>query len=175
MILKLKRTPGIYLVGFMCCGKSVVGSELAARLGWKFCDLDSEIEAEQGTTISSIFETSGEEEFRRLETEAIGKRVLMIQAGAPTVVALGGGAFTRQQNYDLLENNGITVWLDCPLPLIKRRLEGSTNRPLARDPIKFELLYWTRRESYARADYRIDISGDDPSDAVNAVLALPLF
>jgi shikimate kinase len=175
MILKLKRTPGIYLVGFMGCGKSVVGSELARRLGWSFFDIDSEIEAQQGVTISSIFDTRGEEVFRRMETEAIRKHIQMIQSGAPTVVALGGGAFTRQQNYDLLENNGITIWLDCPLPLIKKRLEGSTDRPLARDPSKFELLYWTRRESYARADYRIDISGDDPSDAVGAVLALPLF
>jgi shikimate kinase len=175
MILKLKRTPGIYLVGFMGCGKSVVGIELAARLGWVFCDIDSEIEAEQGVTISSIFETRGEEAFRTMETETIRRRVRMIQSGEPAVVALGGGAFTRQQNCDLLENNGITIWLDCPLPLIKKRIEGSTHRPLARDPNKFDLLYWTRRESYAHADYRIDISSDNPSDAVTAILALPLF
>jgi shikimate kinase len=175
MILKLKRTPGIYLVGFMGCGKSVVGRELAGRLGWAFCDIDSDIEAEQGITIAAIFDTRGEEAFRQMETEAIRKRVQSIESGAPAVVALGGGAFTRQQNYDLLEDNGITVWLDCPLPLIKKRIEGSTGRPLARDPGKFEVLYWARRESYARADYRIDISGDDPSEAVNAILALPLF
>ncbi len=175
MILKLKRTPGIYLVGFMGCGKSVVGAQLAARLGWKFCDIDSEIESEQGATINSIFDLHGEEEFRRLETEAIRKRVRLIQNGTPMVLALGGGAFTREQNYELLEDNGVTIWLDCPLSLIKERLEGSTNRPLARDPKKFELLYWARRESYGRADYRIDVSGNDPSIAVDAVLALPLF
>ena len=175
MILKLKRTPGIYLVGFMGCGKSVVGSRLAGRLAWTFCDIDSDIESERGATISSIFEVSGEEEFRRLETEAIQKRVRLVQAGTPMVVALGGGAFLRDENYELLQSNGVTVWLDCPLPLIRRRLEGSTNRPLARDPDKFELLYWSRREGYARADYRVDISGDDPSTAVNDILELPLF
>ncbi len=175
MILKLKRTPGIYLVGFMGCGKSVVGAQLAERLGWTFCDIDSDIESERGITINEIFDAFGEEEFRRLETEAIRRRVHMIQSGAPLVVALGGGAFVRQQNYELVENNGVTVWLDCPLPLIRHRLEGSSHRPLARDPKKFELLYWTRRESYALADYCIDIHDDDPTAAVKAVLELPIF
>ena len=34
MILKLKRTPGLYLVGFMGCGKTTVGPMVAdgARL-----------------------------------------------------------------------------------------------------------------------------------------------
>ena len=91
------------------------------------------------------------------------------------MVALGGGAFSQPQNYELIENNGVTIWLDCPLPLIRRRLEACTNRPLARDPGKFEVLYYTRRESYARADYRIDITGDDPGVAVDQVLKLPLF
>ncbi len=175
MILKLKRTPGIYLVGFMGCGKSVVGAQLAERLGWSFCDIDSDIESRQGVTINEIFDVFGEDEFRRLETETIATRVRMIQSGTPMVLALGGGAFVRQQNYELIENNGVTVWLDCPLPLVRRRLEGSSTRPLARDPKKFELLYWTRRESYAMADYRIDIHDDDPIAAVNAVLELPIF
>ena len=44
VILKLKRTPGIYLVGFMGCGKSTVGHALSEHLGWPFVDLDQEIE-----------------------------------------------------------------------------------------------------------------------------------
>ena len=43
MILKLKRTPAIYLVGFMGSGKSTVGRALAGELGWTFVDLDGEI------------------------------------------------------------------------------------------------------------------------------------
>ena len=175
MILKLKRTPGIYLVGFMGCGKSVVGAQLAQKLGWTFCDIDADIESQSGITINEIFDTRGEDEFRRLETEAITRRVHVVQSGTPLVVALGGGAFVRQQNYDLVENNGVTVWLDCPLPLIRRRLQGSATRPLARDPQRFELLYWTRRESYALADYRVEIHNDDPLAAVTAVLELPIF
>ena len=67
MILKLKRTPGIYLVGFMGSGKSTIGWRLADELGWRFIDLDEEIEAAQGRPISDIFDQDGEDLFRRLE------------------------------------------------------------------------------------------------------------
>jgi len=59
MNLKLKRTPGIYLVGFMGSGKSTIGRLLAHRLGWSFFDTDQEIEASEGTTIAEIFEGRG--------------------------------------------------------------------------------------------------------------------
>ncbi len=76
MILKLKQTPGIYLVGFMGCGKSTVGSALADELGWSFFDLDQEIEKAAGASVAEIFDQRGESEFRTLETEALKKRVL---------------------------------------------------------------------------------------------------
>ena len=68
MILKLKRTPGIYVVGFMASGKSTVGRHLAHRLGWNFFDTDEEIEAAEKMTIAEIFTTRGEAEFRRIES-----------------------------------------------------------------------------------------------------------
>jgi shikimate kinase len=175
MILKLKRTPGIFLVGFMGSGKTVVGGLLAQRLGWAFADIDSDIERERNTTINDIFDTLGEEEFREIESETIRKRVHVIQSGKPIVLALGGGAFAQSQNLEVIENNGVSIWLDCPLALIRRRLDGCTDRPLARDPRKFDFLYYSRRESYARADYHIEVSSDDAGLAVEAILSLPLF
>ena len=67
MNVKLKRTPGIYLVGFMGSGKSTIGRLLAHRLGWSFFDMDHEIEAAERSTVREIFETRGEPEFRRIE------------------------------------------------------------------------------------------------------------
>ncbi|HTT62518.1 MAG TPA: shikimate kinase [Bryobacteraceae bacterium] len=175
MILKLKGTPGIYLVGFMGSGKSTIGRVLADCLGWHFVDLDDEIEAAEGLSILEIFETRGEAEFRRLEREKMRERVRAIERGWPTVLALGGGAIVQPENYELVENNGVVIWLDCPFETIRRRLGTASNRPLARDPVTFAQLYEARRESYARADYRIPIESDDPADAVEAVLHLPLF
>ena len=59
MNLKLKRTPGIYVVGFMASGKSTVGRHLAHRLGWDFYDTDHEIESAENATIAEIFNTRG--------------------------------------------------------------------------------------------------------------------
>jgi shikimate kinase len=175
MILRLKNTPAIYLVGFMASGKTTIGRLLAERLGWRFVDLDDDIEAAQKMKISQIFDTRGEEEFRRAEHAAMRARVREIECGTPTVMALGGGAFVQPDNYALLEDNGVTIWLDCPFETIKRRVEQATHRPLARDPATFALLYGARREAYARADYRIPIESDDPAAVVEAVMRLPLF
>lgn len=175
MILKLKRTPGIYLVGFMGSGKTTVGRDLAWELGWTFADIDEEIETTQGITIAQIFDTHGEAEFRRIETEAIRRHVKLIERGRPSVVALGGGAFAQDINVAMLENNGISIWLDCPLDIVRARVAQAANRPLARDPEKLELLYVERKPAYARSDYRIEVTGDDPAAVVTSILKLPIF
>lgn len=175
MILKLKRTPGIYIVGFMGSGKSTVGRILGDRLGWRFIDVDEEIEIQHNITIPKLFERLGEPEFRRIEAEAIRTRIRKVQAGHPTVMSLGGGAFTFEENIDLLLNNGIVVWLDTSFPIVKRRVEGCTHRPLARDPVHFERLFTERRPFYSRADYRIEVDVDDSHHAVEQILKLPLF
>ncbi len=175
MILKLARTPGIYLVGFMGSGKSTVGRLLAERLGWEFVDLDADIEAQQHSTIAEIFARQGEERFRQIEREALRRRVRGIQRGQATVLALGGGAFAQPDNCELLADNGVTIWLDCTLETARRRVEQDSNRPLARDPQKFDQLYQERRAHYARADYRIEVAGDDPEAVVEAILQLPIF
>jgi shikimate kinase len=175
MILKLKRTPGIYLTGFMASGKTTIGRLLAERLGWHFADLDEEIEAQQGTSIAEVFDTCGEPEFRRIETEAIRAHVRLIERGRATVVAMGGGAFVQPANFELVENQGITIWLDCPFEIVQRRVAAASHRPLARDMENLEALYSARHAAYARADFRIPIESDDPSVAVEAILHLPLF
>ena len=175
MNLELKCTPGIYVVGFMASGKSTVGRLLAQRLGWSFVDIDDEIEAAEGTAIAEIFETCGEAEFRRIETAIIHRHVHRIGQGKPAVVALGGGAFAEPANRALLENNGVTVWLDCPFELVERRVALASHRPLARDPRQFAVLYHARREAYALAHVRVPIESDDPAGVVEAILTHPLI
>jgi shikimate kinase len=175
MILKLKITPAIYLVGFMGCGKSSVGRALADELGWSFIDLDEDIEKCADAPVAHIFDTQGEANFRALETEALNKRVQIARSGQPQVISLGGGAFTIEQHVELVLNHGVTVWLDAPLDVIKRRIAQETHRPLARDPVRMKELFEQRRRAYARADYRIETGEDDPAAIVSRILALPLF
>jgi shikimate kinase len=175
MVLKLKRTPGIYLVGFMGCGKSTVGRALADEIGWNFVDLDEEIERQRGETISGIFERDGEAAFREIESGVLREKIKLVDRGRPHVIALGGGAFVSDANVKLLSNSGVTVWLDCPFETIQRRVACENHRPLARDPEKFRSLFETRRACYERAEYRIEIRDDDANAAVRAILALSLL
>jgi len=175
MILKLKRTPGLYLVGFMASGKTTIGRLLADELGWSFADLDEDIVVAEGAAIADLFDTFGEEEFRERELLALRKRVSQIERGKPMVLALGGGTFVPERNQELLIENGITIWLDCPFDRVSARIEGSNHRPLARDPVKFKRLYEDRRGAYAKAEYRIEIQDDDAARVVAAILKLPVF
>src|SRR4051812_2227182 len=102
MHIKLKRTPGIYLTGFMGSGKSTVGRMLADRLGWDFIDLDEHIQAREHMTVAAIFAERGEACFREIETAEIRSCLRKIECGIPAVVSLGGGAFVQPGNYELL-------------------------------------------------------------------------
>lgn len=175
MILKLKQTPGIYLVGFMGCGKSTVGSALADQLGWSFFDLDQEIEKAADQSVTEIFERDGESGFRAKESAALQKLVRGVRMGRPQVIAMGGGAFTIQDNFELATNHGVTIWLDAPIEVIEQRIAEETHRPLARDPARLRALYEDRRAAYARAHYRIETFDHDAGSIVARILDLPLF
>jgi shikimate kinase len=175
MTLKLKRTPGLYLVGFMASGKSTIGRALAEEIGWPFIDIDREIEAHAGKRITEIFTETGEAAFRELESLILKSHVAHIELGQPRVIALGGGAFIQDQNWRMIANNGITLWLDCPLEIVRRRLGDDNTRPLAANRNGLGQLFEDRRPLYARADYRVDVDTDHVHEIVKRILALPLF
>jgi len=162
----------------MAAGKSTIGRHLAHRLGWNFFDTDAEIENAEQTTIAEIFASRGEPEFRRIEERIIQQHVRWIERGRPAVLALGGGAFAQPANRQLLENNGITLWLDCPFDVVQRRVAHAVQagiRPLAQDPERFAALYRERRDLYAQANVRIAIASDDPEAVVDAIMAASFF
>ena len=89
-------------------GKSTVAACLAEALDRIALDSDAEIEEKNGATCAQLIEKHGEAEFRKLESEAIAE--LGKRSGA--VIATGGGCVTREENYDLLHQNGIIFWLE---------------------------------------------------------------
>jgi len=175
MNLRLKRTPGIYVVGFAASGKSTIGRLLAHRLGWSFFDLDHEIEHAENSTMAEIFDTRGQAEFRRIEAHILEQHVRWIERGRPAVLALGDAAFAEPRNRELVLGNGIAVWLDCPFGVVERRVTEASHRPLDREAAKFATLFQARREAYALADVRIVIESDDPAPAVEAILGHPIL
>ena len=175
MTLKLKRTPGLYLVGFMASGKSTIGRALADHIGWPFVDIDTEIESHAGKRITDIFSEVGEPAFRDLETAVLRSHISHVEIGQPRVMALGGGAFIQDRNWQMIANSGITVWLDCPLEIVRRRLGDDTSRPLAANRNGLGQLFDDRRPLYARADYRVNVDTDHVHEIVQRILSFPLF
>lgn len=112
----------IVLIGMPGSGKTVIGSALGILTGRRVIDTDDEIVKAAGRPILQIFAQSGEDAFRKLETEAITK------AGAERGVILvtGGGAVTRQANLEPLKSNGRIYQICRPTAELSR--EG---RPLS--------------------------------------------
>lgn len=176
MTLKLKRTPGLYLVGFMCSGKTTVGRAVAEELGWRFSDLDEEIEREHGVSVADLFRDHGESVFREIESKALRHRVATIESGNPCVLALGGGAFAQPRNWEIVGNNGVSVWLKCPLEVVRRRMgEVDATRPLSADRERMQQLFLERQAYYERADFCVDAGVDQPEEVMRQILGLPIF
>jgi len=171
---KLKATPGIYLVGYMGCGKSRVGRLLAEREGWGFVDLDAESEQAAGKSIAAIFADDGEERFRDLEFEALERQTGLIRAGGARVVALGGGAFAFERNRERVDECGVSIWLEVPVEKLWSRVAEESHRPLAKSRAAFESRYAEREPLYKRADFRIQ-ADTAPETAVERILALKLL
>ena len=129
--LPLQKKRSIVLVGLMGVGKSSIGKALAKRLHLPFVDSDAVIESNAGKTISEIFDTHGEEWFRRREYETI--RDLL--AGEALVLATGGGAFEDARIRACTRQYGISIWLQAPLKTLAERLarRGFERRPLLRE------------------------------------------
>lgn len=166
----------VVLTGFMGSGKSTVGRLLAARLGWKFLDLDRHLEARAGLSVPEIFARHGERHFRRLESSALASAL-----GKPnTVLALGGGTPETLTNRLLLEQTPgtVTIFLDAPFPtLFDRCVLQEISRPVLADPALAQVRFLQRQPLYRRlAKHTIDTSSSDPAETVEAVfLALTLF
>ncbi len=169
----------IYLTGFMGCGKSTLGPIAANVMGRTFFDLDQEIVARAGRLIPDIFDREGEAGFRAREAEALQE----VGTDAPSVVALGGGAFVQESNARWLLQNGLVVYLRLPTAVLAERLIHSpTPRPLLFDSegnrlqddalrAKVHALVAERQPYYRRAHLTIEV-GDVPiGQAVDRLVA----
>lgn len=149
----------IYLCGFMGVGKTTIGRHLAARLGYRFADLDHLIEEGEGYRVTEIFGRYGEPYFRDLEY----RYLLEHSRRGGQILALGGGTLQNQQIIDLIKENGTLLFLQIPVETIVQRLRYTKKRPLllrengerrtVEELAEFiTMLYDRRLPSYLQAD-----------------------
>lgn len=158
--------PLIFLVGFMGSGKTTVGRALSRSLGWSFLDIDALIVAREGRSIRDIFRLYGEPYFRNVEREIL----LGLEGRKPSIVALGGGTFCQPENESFVRSHGVSIWLQCSLEEILRRLPNDGSRPLFRSPAEAEALFLHRTPVYERSDLRVPVTDRRVDEIVGDIL-----
>lgn len=148
----------IYILGFMASGKTKKGRKIAKYLDMNFLDLDEFIEEKEKKSINNIFEENGEKYFRNLETDFLLNNKL-----ENTVISLGGGTPCFNNNIDLINIKGVSIYFELPIGMIIERLiRKKAKRPLIKDLDNFEInkkvnsLFNDRKKYYEKADIIID-------------------
>ena len=89
MNLKLKRTPGIYLVGFMAPARPRSGGIWPHRLGWNFFDIDTRSRPPRRPPSPRSSTRAARPSSAASKADILRQHVRWIERGRPTVVALG--------------------------------------------------------------------------------------
>ncbi len=164
----------IVLTGFMGVGKSTVARLLSYMLGCEKIDLDSFIEKKEKSTIAAIIKRDGEARFRRIETETL-RRIL--SENDAKIVALGGGAWTIEENRRLIKQNKLTsVWLESSFEHCWRNISLSKReRPLAKNKSSARKLFDDRQKYYCLADWHFVIKPELNSFEIAKKIAEEVF
>lgn len=148
----------IFLIGMPGSGKTTLGRKLAEGLQLPFVDLDEEIRKAEGQSIPDIFKEKGEAYFRQIESTQLK---VWAEQSESFVVATGGGAPCFHNGIDIINESGISVFLDVPVHVLLERVRSKTGRPLLdhdneEREKKLIHLHQTRLAIYQKAKIRIE-------------------
>ena len=148
----------IFLVGMPGSGKTTLAQQLKAQLKLPAFDLDQIIETKEGFSIKQIFETKGEDAFRKTETTELQK---IIHQYPQFILATGGGTPCFHQNMELMMQSGLVIYLDVPVNMLGKRLEYQSDRPLLQNLThealqeKLHQIYQQRNSIYRKAHLHV--------------------
>jgi shikimate kinase len=117
----------IFFIGMPGSGKSTIGKEVASSLNIPFVDLDEQIVQQEKIAIAEIFKTKGEDHFRQVESSLLKK---WASSSNSFIMATGGGAPCFFDGIDIINNSGISVFLNESIPTLAKRVIQQTGRPL---------------------------------------------
>lgn len=119
-------TRNVFFVGFMVAGKTSTSRRLARQCGLATIDLDAYIERRERRAINQIFAEQGEQAFRDMETQVLDE----FAHKGPMLVSCGGGIVLREENREILKNNGFVVYLQVTAEQAVERVGDVSTRPL---------------------------------------------
>ena len=131
----------IVFVGMPGCGKSTVGNAVAKKLGRTFKDADEEVLIFSGKTPAEIITNEGEASFRKVETEVL--KELCKQSAS--VISSGGGCVTVDENFDIIRQNAVVIWVKRPLEDL-----STEGRPLSKSLEELKNMYELRAPKYEK-------------------------
>ena len=164
--MKLKEN--LVFLGMMGSGKSSIGSLIAKKLELNFIDIDTEIENELGISIKKIFDTKGEDYFRKFEEKITLKKLKL----NPVVISLGGGAFMNKNIKKEVLKNHLSFWLNWNYKTLLSRIKYSKKRPLAINAKDDELVSLIKKRSdiYSKALYEIKCDNLSKNEIVKKIV-----
>lgn len=159
----------IYLMGYMGCGKTTIGKQLAQVLGCEFIDFDAFIEAREEASISVLFQERGEIYFRKKEAQYL-KELIGLNKDS-SIVSLGGGTPCYGINLELIKKGGaLSIYLNTSVQELTSRLwEERSKRPLisAQDS-KSSLEEFIRKHLFERGFYYNQATKSIKTDGKNS-------
>ena len=164
----MKSKENLIFLGMMGSGKSSIGSLVAKKLQLNFIDIDNEIETELGLSIKKIFETKGEDYFRKFEEKITLKKL----KSKPVVISLGGGAFTNRNIRKEVIKNHLSFWLNWSDKILVNRIKNSKKRPLVSNASENEIIDLIKKRSniYSKALYKIECDSLTKKEIVKKIL-----
>ena len=166
----METKENLVFLGMMGSGKSSIGLQIAKKLKLTFVDIDKEIERELGMSIKKIFETKGENFFRKFEEKITLKKLKLDSV----VISLGGGAFTNKLIRKEVLRSSISFWLNWNTTILLKRIRYSKKRPLAFNATDNQLvdLIKKRNNIYSKALYEIKCDNLSKKQVVDKVLKI---
>jgi len=152
----------------MGSGKTSIGSLISKKLKLDFIDVDKEIEKELDLSISKIFETKGENYFRKFEEKITLKKLKF----SSTIISLGGGAFANKNIRKEVLKNHISFWLNWNEKTLLNRIKNSKKRPLAINLTENQLIDLIKKRSniYSKASYEIKCDNLSKNEIIKKIL-----
>lgn len=153
----------------MGTGKSTVGRQAAAYLGFEFVDTDELIEERADCRITEIFAREGETRFRAYETEVVQE----LAQRRKLVISTGGGLVVNPANLASLKSHALVVCLWAEPESIWARVKHQSHRPLLQNPNplgKIRELLTAREPFYRQSDVLINTELRSVSDVAHQVV-----